>query len=139
MSDLRRRIFGVGTPESTPAASRDSSPAPEHRDGGGGEDYKLISTKKLEQLTKTKHKAGRRRRNAWTFGLGGLFGIFVAGFFASSNGGLEGLVDMAGLRDLSLDSILDVLPTGLIRDIQDLQVCLPCHSSNRYYPYPAVS
>ncbi|KAK5124566.1 hypothetical protein LTR85_001783 [Meristemomyces frigidus] len=120
MSDLRRRIFGVGTPESTPAASRDSSPAPGPRDGGA-EDYKVISAKKLEQLTKKVRKPGRRRRNAWVFGLGGLFGVFVAGLFASNNGGLDGLVDMAGWSDLSLDSILDVLPTGLVRDIQNMQ------------------
>ena len=122
MSDLRRRIFGVGTPESTPSVSRDSSPAPGQRDGAGKkEELKVVAAEKLEQLKKAS-KSGRKRRNAWMFGLGGLFGILVAGFFASNNGGLERLVDMAGLQDMNLDSILDVLPTGLIRDIQDIQV-----------------
>jgi hypothetical protein len=31
---------------------------------------------------------------------------------------------MAGWNDLNLDSILDVLPAGLIKDVQQLQVCL---------------
>lgn len=137
MSDLRRRIFGVGTPGSTPSVSRDASPAPERRDSteGKGEDLKVISAKKLETLQKKLNRPGRKRRNAWVFGLGGLFGIFLAGFFASSNGGLDKLVDLAGLSDLKLDSILDVLPMGLIKDIQAMQVSSPANQKNRYYTY----
>ena len=135
MSSLRRRIFGAGTPDSTPSASRDASPAPKQsssdRNSKGAppaEDYKVIPATQLEELTKKGHKrggSGRKRRNAWIFGLGGLFGLFVAGFFASSTGSLDRLVDMAGWSDLTLDSILDVLPAGLIKDIQKMQVSWP--------------
>jgi hypothetical protein len=52
--------------------------------------------------------------------LGGLFGIIVAGFFASSND----VFDMQALKDMNLDSIMDVLPAGLIKDAQALQVGL---------------
>jgi hypothetical protein len=77
-----------------------------------------VSAKKLQKLT-DQHKArGTKRRNAWIFGLGGLFGIIVAGFFASSNE----VFDMQALRDMNLDSILDVLPAGLIKDAHELQV-----------------
>lgn len=83
----------------------------------------MVPSKNLEKLVskKASSKYGRRR-NAWVFGLGGLFGILLAGFFASNNGGLEKLVDFAGLQDMNLDSFLDVLPAGLIREVQDLQV-----------------
>ena len=56
------------------------------------------------------------------FGFGGLCGLFVAGFFASSTGSLDRLVDMAGWNELTLESILDVLPAGMTRDIQNMQV-----------------
>ncbi|KAK5727991.1 phospholipid:diacylglycerol acyltransferase [Elasticomyces elasticus] len=122
MSDLRRRIFGVGanTPDSTPASSRDPSPAAQ-RDSTKGDHLTVLPTEKVEKLHKKIKKQGTRRRTIWIFALGGLFGIFVAGFFASSNGGLESLADLAGLSNMNLDSILDVLPAGLIREVQDLQ------------------
>jgi phospholipid:diacylglycerol acyltransferase len=120
MSDLRRRIFGVGTPDSTPSASRDSSPAPA-RPGDKVTDYKIVPADRLEK-TSSKHR-GRKRRNAWVFGLGGLFGVLAAGIFASPTGSLDRLADMAGWNDLNLESILDVLPAGLIKDVQQLQVC----------------
>ena len=131
MSDLRRRIFGVGTPDSTPSTSRDASPAP----GGDkvGPEYQVIPKEKLEKLRQdVKHikRKGTKRRNAWIFALGGAFGIFLAGFFASTNGNLERLVDMAGIRDLN---VMDVLPAGLIRDVQDLQVCDPLYSALRFF------
>lgn len=119
MSELRRRIFGAGTPDSTPSVSRDSSPAPA---GRGGESYKVIPREKLEKLTHRVKHSGRRRRNAWVFLLGGLVGILAAGFFASNSDGLTNLADLVGLTDMNLDSILDVLPAGLIREVRDLQV-----------------
>lgn len=123
MSLLRRRIFGVGTPESTPSSSREQSPAPVSK-ADVGADYRIIPVSKLESL-KEKSKArvkGTKRRNAWIFGLGGLFGIVLAASLASPNGSLDRLVELAGLRDMNLDSFLDVLPAGLIKDVQDLQV-----------------
>lgn len=129
MSGLRRRIFG-GTPdESDLDSSRDVSPAPGHSSlssmlsPNDRTDYAVVPAKKLKQLTKdTKKGKGSKRRNFWIFGLGGLFGLVLAGFFASSNGALDKLVTLAGLENMNLDSLLDVLPAGLIRDVQDLQV-----------------
>lgn len=122
-SDLRRRIFGVGTPDSTPDISRDPSPAPNRSGQGDSEDYKVIPTKKLEQLTKkVKSTKGRKRRNVWIFALGGLVGVIIAGIFATPTGSLDKLVDLAGLEHMNLDSLIDVLPGGMIRDVKDLQV-----------------
>jgi hypothetical protein len=113
MSGLRRRIFGTtsaDSPSLTPEHSREGTPT--------SEEVRVVSAKKLQKLT-DQHKArGTKRRNAWIFGLGGLFGIIVAGFFASSNE----VFDMQALRDMNLDSILDVLPAGLIKDAHELQV-----------------
>lgn len=58
----------------------------------------------------------RKRRNTLIFFLGSLFGIVAAGFFASSND----LIDFPEFTDLSVDSLLDVLPAGLIKDMRDL-------------------
>ena len=125
MSELRRRIFGgSGTPDDdSPSSSRDASPGPLLK-SGTGTDYTVIPAKKLEKLKKKiESSGGIKRRHAWVFGLGGLFGIFIAGFFASSNGSLDKLVTLTGLDNMNLDSILDVLPAGIIREVRDLQVC----------------
>jgi len=121
MSDLRRRMFGVGTPDITPASSRDASPTPEPSEGREAENYTVVPAKQLEKLAKRSRQGGTKRRNAWIFGLGALLGVFLAGFFATNNGSLDKLIDLAGLGDMNLDSILDVLPVGLIKEVQDMQ------------------
>lgn len=113
MSGLRKRIFGSSsteTPSLTPDASREGTPT--------SEEVRVVSAKKLDSLKAEHKRRGNKRRNAWIFGLGGLFGIFVAGFFASSNE----MLDIQTFTNMHLDSILDVLPAGLIKDAQDLQV-----------------
>ncbi|KAF2152760.1 Phospholipid:diacylglycerol acyltransferase [Myriangium duriaei CBS 260.36] len=113
MVGLRRRFLNVVAPDSpasTPALSREGSPNPDTAD-----QYRIVPEKHLKKLT-AKPK-GTKRRNAWVFVLGGLFGILVAGFFAGGND----LIDMATLREMNLDSFLDVLPAGLLRDAKELQ------------------
>lgn len=119
MSELRRRVFGAfDSGDSTPISSRDASPAPDQKDGG---EYKVIPKKKFEKLREVR-RSGNKRRTAWIFALGGVFGIFIAGFFASNTGHLDRLVDMAGFKEMNIDSLFDVLPAGLIKDVQDIQV-----------------
>lgn len=60
------------------------------------------------------HKT-RKRRNTFIFFLGSLFGIVAAGFFASSND----LITLPEFAELSMDSWLDVLPAGLIKDMRE--------------------
>lgn len=81
--------------------------------------------KKLEKLnsyvasrTIKKSKSGRKRRHFWVFGLGGLFGLVMALLFVQH----PDVLDLAALKDLNLDSLMDVLPVGLVRDAQALQV-----------------
>ncbi|KAF2088441.1 Phospholipid:diacylglycerol acyltransferase [Saccharata proteae CBS 121410] len=109
MSTLRRRLFGG---EDSPLEiSREPTPDPNAK----GEQYRVVPAEKLHKLTSKPR--GSKRWNVWIFGLGGLFGLVVAAFFASSND----MIDLASLADVNLDSIVDILPAGLVKDAQDLQ------------------
>ncbi|KAJ2969324.1 hypothetical protein NUW58_g10017 [Xylaria curta] len=57
----------------------------------------------------------RKRRNTFIFLLGSLFGLIAAGLFAKSND----LIEFPELGELSMDSLLDVLPSGLVADLKD--------------------
>ncbi|KAF1809380.1 LACT-domain-containing protein [Eremomyces bilateralis CBS 781.70] len=112
---LRRRVLGGSnndkdSPASSNDPSRDSSPAV-------GEEMLFLSEKKPEKSHHLTRTPGTRRRNAWIFFLGGLFGLALAAFFARSND----MLDIRALTDINLDSIFDVLPAALLRDAQDLQ------------------
>ena len=61
----------------------------------------------------------RKRRNTFIFLLGSLFGVFLAGLLAKNND----LISLPEFSDLSMDSILDVLPVGLAKDMRDFRVC----------------
>ncbi|KAF2753735.1 LACT-domain-containing protein [Pseudovirgaria hyperparasitica] len=123
MSSLRRRLLGDPSPTSSTDVSRDASPMRniESKDPNVAEDLRAIPAKQLEKLTKHVEKAkkakGSKRRNFWIFGLGGIFGLASAAFFA----GNQDMLDMEPFKDLSLDSIMDVLPAGLISDARELQ------------------
>ena len=107
MAGLRRRIFQPS--EDSPEPSREPTPAP-------GEEYRVVDANKLHKLSKSRTRS--KRWHVWIFGLGGLFGILVAGMFASNND----MIDLSSLTDMNLDSLMDVLPAGLIKDARDIQV-----------------
>jgi phospholipid:diacylglycerol acyltransferase len=110
MSFLRRR-FG-GSTNDAPA----DTPEPEHAPGEPRPaNLRVVTAEHLDTL-KTKGKG--KRKNAWVFGLGGLFGLVVAGFFASSNE----MIDLKSLENMNLDSILDALPASFVSSAQQLQV-----------------
>ena len=124
MSYLRRRMYGLPSDSSrrTPSPAQPNPRAPPSQDGSSSEepDSVRIPIAKLEQLNAhlKKPRKGNKRRNAWIFGLGGLFGILIALFFAGSND----MIDLAALKDMNLDSLMEALPAGLINDAQELQV-----------------
>lgn len=107
-SELRRRAVARGqhdngasetpTPESLTPAREDSPIRP-------GDKVKVVHPK-------------RKRKLGAIFLLGSLFGIIAAGFFAKSND----LIDFPEIGDLTVDSLLDVLPAGLVKDVRDLVV-----------------
>ncbi len=60
----------------------------------------------------------RKRKTTAIFLLGSLCGIIAAGFFAKSND----LIDFPEIGGLSMDSLFDVLPAGLVKDVRELVV-----------------
>ncbi|MCJ1428074.1 hypothetical protein MMC29_005982 [Sticta canariensis] len=101
MTSLRRRIFG----DSPTNPSQDASP-------DKAEKLTLVSTARLKSLTKKRSK----RRHGFVFGLGGLFGILVAAFFANRHD----VINFEGLMELNLDSLIDAIPAGVVKDAKDI-------------------
>ncbi|KAF2835046.1 LACT-domain-containing protein [Patellaria atrata CBS 101060] len=114
-SFLRRRFLRVPSADTSPNPTPSPASIPT---GNDHEDYRLVSARTLKQLTHGNIKVkGSKRRNFWIFSVGGLFGVVLAAFFAGNND----LIDLAGIADVNLDSILDVLPSSLVRDARELQ------------------
>ncbi|KAL2694581.1 hypothetical protein Neosp_001166 [[Neocosmospora] mangrovei] len=99
---LRRRNVQETKATDSDEASRDESPTPNPA-------THVHVVEHVVQKT-------RKRRNTFIFLLGSLFGIIAAGFFASSND----LIEFPEFTDLSMDSLLDALPAGLVKDMRDL-------------------
>lgn len=59
-----------------------------------------------------------KRRNSFVFLLGGLFGIFIALFFANHNE----VISLDAIMDLNLDSLIDVMPSGILSDAKEFTV-----------------
>jgi phospholipid:diacylglycerol acyltransferase len=114
MSFLRRRFGGGGGGEdSSTALSREPSPGP---DGKRPANLRLITAEHLSTLKQNgKHK---NRRNIWVFSLGGIFGLLLAGFFASSND----YIDLKSLENVNLESIMEALPDNFVKSAQQMQV-----------------
>ena len=106
MSELRRRLGRALRISPSPSTSRDNTPEP-------GEDVKLVSTKKLDKLLKRRPS---KKRYGLIFSLGGLVGLVIALFLAQQND----VVALQGLLGVNLESIMDVLPAGVIKDAKDL-------------------
>jgi phospholipid:diacylglycerol acyltransferase len=117
MSVLRRRPRGEPSlNDDTVDSSSQNTPGDETPDG---DEHVLVPKKHLHHLqTKPKHTKGAKRRTAWIFVLGGLFGLIVAGFFANRNE----LLDLAALGEIDFQPLMDVLPAGFLREAKEFQV-----------------
>lgn len=59
----------------------------------------------------------QKKRSTWlTFAIGGIAGLLLAGAAAKN----QDLVKMELLQDLSLDSIIDVIPAGILKEASDI-------------------
>ena len=103
MSSLRRRLLG----DSSSEPSRDPSPVK-------GEPVTLVPAAHLKKLTKKRSKRGQ----GLIFTLGGLFGIVIAAFFAQRHD----VINLEGLMDVNLESLMDAIPAGIVKDAKDLTV-----------------
>lgn len=63
-------------------------------------------------------KPRSKRRNGLIFALGGLFGILVAVLFANQ----QDVISLESLMDLNLESLMDVIPQGIVRDAREFSV-----------------
>ncbi|KAI9722842.1 MAG: hypothetical protein M1828_004408 [Chrysothrix sp. TS-e1954] len=123
MSYLRRRLQGEAAvaPSRTPSPVRPTSQEPSSPDGAGEDSSASVNIPiaKLNELNAhlKRPQKGSKRRIAWIFGLGGLFGILVALYFAGNNE----MIDLAMLKDMNFESLMDVLPASFISDAQELQ------------------
>ena len=106
MSEVRRRFARVFRDSSSPSISRETTPDP-------GEEVKLIGVKKLEKLT---NKKTSKKRTTVIFGLGSLLGILLALVFAQQ----QDVIKLEGLWEVNLESLMEILPPGLIKDARDL-------------------
>lgn len=106
-AELRRRVAkGKGKGGNSPAESPEAvTPVRGQSPIRPGEELKVVQPK-------------RKRKLGAIFLLGSLFGIIAAGFFARSND----LIDFPEIGELSVDSLLDALPAGLVKDVRDLVV-----------------
>ncbi|KAH8592368.1 Lecithin:cholesterol acyltransferase-domain-containing protein [Bisporella sp. PMI_857] len=103
MESLRHRFLGVSNPEN----KREDSPVK-------AEEVQLAPVSKI---MKDGHKKERgKRKTGFIFFLGGLVGIVAAGFFAQKSD----LIDFPEFGELSMDSLIDVLPSGFMKDARDL-------------------
>jgi phospholipid:diacylglycerol acyltransferase len=83
--------------------------------GAGGEGVERRETGEETQLPV---KRTGKRRNGLIFTLGGIFGVFLALFFANQNE-----LSLEALMDLNLDALIDVIPAGVLRDAKQFSVC----------------
>lgn len=135
MSSFLRRRFGGSnnandTPDSPSISSTDISPLPspspseflelpvegKPSSGKRPNNLRVITAEQLHTLKrKGQH---RKRKNAWVFGLGGVFGLILAGLFAGHND----LISMQGLENVNLEGLREVLPAGFMSGLGELQV-----------------
>ncbi|KAI9787579.1 MAG: hypothetical protein M1839_000110 [Geoglossum umbratile] len=100
MFSLRRRLVG-------------GDPSPRGESPARADPVRLAPISKINEPQR-----GRKRRFGFIFGLGGLFGIIVAGYFANRNDVLNINLDL--LSDLNLDTFLDVIPAGILKEARDI-------------------
>lgn len=111
MSELRRRLGQVLSDSPSLSPSGTGSPDPD-----GKEEVQIIPTKKLEKLEKLTKKQSTRKKSTLYFLFGGVIGLLAAVFFAQQSE----VIKLEGLLDVNLDSLMDVIPAGIVKDVKDL-------------------
>jgi phospholipid:diacylglycerol acyltransferase len=115
MSFLRRRFGGGGSSDTSSEPSRDPSP---NANAERPSNLRIITAEQLHTLKQGGKSKHGKRKNAWVFGLGGIFGLMIAAFFAGSNE----LIDLKSIEGMNLESLMEALPANFVRSAQQLQV-----------------
>jgi hypothetical protein len=103
---LRRRTGKDEVPSSNKAS--DTKPEQEQPHA------EVIDTKVTQLVIKPRSK----RRNGFIFMLGGIFGIFIALFFANQHE----VISLDSLMDLNLESWIEAIPQGIVSDVREFSV-----------------
>lgn len=119
MNTFRRRPGGRPSPHDDTHVDSSGQNTPIRESTPDADGYKLVHETHLNKLKQfRKNVKGNKRRTAWIFGLGGLFGLLLAAFFANQND----LLDLAALGDIDFQGLMDVLPATFLREAKQFQV-----------------
>jgi hypothetical protein len=119
---LRRRLAKDDDVQQTTHKSRDDN-------GDSSSDTKTVVIHEKSKSGSFISRPRSKRRNGLIFALGGIFGIFVALFFANQ----QDVISLESLMDLNLDALIDVIPQGLVRDAREFTVCCNLHTPELFF------
>lgn len=111
---LRRRAGKDGSPESSRDDNNQGNTKPQSEEDRLRAEFDGAKVKQLVIQPPRRSK----RRNGFIFVLGGLFGVLVALFFANH----QEVISLESLLDLNLESLIDVIPQGIVRDAREFSV-----------------
>ena len=111
---VRRRL--VGKDMECETASETASETSTSREPSPDIQHEVTPTVKIIH----KRPKTRKRKTTAIFLLGSLFGIIAAGFFAKSNDLID--LPLPEFKELSMDSLFEVLPAGFVKEMRDLVV-----------------
>ena len=106
MATFRERLFGGAKSSGKESAKPDDSIK--------AEEVRLAPVSKI--MTSASKKERTKRKTGLIFFLGGIVGIIAAGLFAQNSD----FIEFPEFKDLSLDSLMDVLPNGFMKDAREL-------------------
>jgi phospholipid:diacylglycerol acyltransferase len=108
MSSVRQRQKGS---KHTESPSKSATPT--------SNDSEFVKDEVEAKKSKSKQKVRMSKRRIWLiFALGGLVGVLGALAFATQ----QKVIDIEGLLDLNLESLMDVIPAGILKDAKELTV-----------------
>lgn len=119
---LRRRLAKDDDVQQTTDKSRDDN-------GESSSDSKTVVIHEKSKSGSFVYRPKSKRRNGLIFALGGIFGIFVALFFANQ----QDVISLESLMDLNLDALIDVIPQGIVRDVREFTVCCNLDTSQLFF------
>ncbi|GES58336.1 phospholipid:diacylglycerol acyltransferase [Aspergillus terreus] len=76
---------------------------------------KPVEETKDEKPVQVYNKKPSKRRSGFIFVLGGLFGIFIALFFANQ----QDVIRLDSWMDFNIDTLMDVIPQGILKDAKE--------------------
>ncbi|KAG2412361.1 hypothetical protein HFD88_009918 [Aspergillus terreus] len=85
------------------------------RSPSGAPATKPVEETNDEKPVKVYSKKPSKRRSGFIFVLGGLFGIFIALFFANQ----QDVIRLDSWMDFNIDTLMDVIPQGMLKDAKE--------------------